>query len=163
MSARILSTRTAVTALSVTVVTLVVLAAALGWLVHLRSVDEATARARAELRSSAGTVVAQVFSVNQSTWQTDRARARELVGGEFAIRHATELTRAPDNGIRSIAWTPDAVGVIDAAGDHGDVLVRATVRTTPAAGAPDVERRSVTARFDRAGDHWVLSELEVVQ
>ncbi|MYR08710.1 hypothetical protein GTV32_21415 [Gordonia sp. SID5947] len=166
---RILSVRSAILAVGSIVVVLVVLIAVLAWQWRISSADSATATSRDELRRDAGKVVAQVFSVDGATWQADRNRARGLVGGEFAARYATELTRPPSDGARSIVWTPEVVGIVDAGPEHGDVLIRAEIVTTPVAaagggpgGVPITENVSVTARFDKLGERWLLTRVEVV-
>ncbi|MGV9712930.1 hypothetical protein ACWDTI_19965 [Gordonia sp. NPDC003424] len=163
MRSRILSVRSGTLLVCSGLVAVVLLAGALVWLLRANAAAADDARARHELRESAGTVVAHVFSVGQDTWQADRARARGLVGGRFAENHATELTRPPADGVRRVLWRPDVVGVIDADAAHGDVVIRATVTTTPASGPDVVEKRSVTAQFERVGERWVLGDLEVLQ
>ncbi|MGC4961852.1 hypothetical protein [Gordonia sp. DT101] len=164
-NSRIVSRRSALLISGAIVVVLVVLLTVLAWQWRVSVTDSATERSRDQLRNDAGKVVAQVFSVDTATWQADRTRARGLVGGEFAARYASELTRPPADGARSIVWTPEAVGIVDAGPDSGDVLIRAKIVTTPAvasAGAPITERSSVTARFDKADDHWLLTRVEVI-
>ncbi|MXP20452.1 hypothetical protein GIY30_03655 [Gordonia sp. HNM0687] len=125
--------------------------------------DSATDRARTELRRSAGEIVAQVFSVTAASWQADRDRARGLVGGEFARRYATELTRPPADGAVRVTWRPDVVGVVAAEPDRGTTLIRASVETVATPDAPPItEKRSVQARFDRDGDIWQLTGMEVL-
>lgn len=164
-SGRIISVRAA-TAIAV-VATVAVLASVIGVVCQWRTAatDDAVDRTRAELRREAGRIVAQVFSVDAARWRADRERARGLVDGEFAARYATELTRPPADGARSVVWTPEVVGIVDAAPDHGDTLIRARIVVTPASAAPaadDIEHRSVTAGFDRVDDRWVLTRVEVL-
>ncbi|MFW0783959.1 hypothetical protein AAFP35_05510 [Gordonia sp. CPCC 206044] len=161
---RVVSVRTASILVAVAGIVVIALLATLICLWRTADGDAATERARSELRREAGGIVAQVFSVDVQTWQTDRAKARTLVGGEFADRYATELTRPPSAGAAAITWTSDEVGIIDAGPDHGDVLIRATVRTRGDTGAGSFveEKRSVTAGFDRVGQRWVLTGLAVL-
>ncbi|AZG48299.1 hypothetical protein [Gordonia insulae] len=158
----ILSVRSAIVIVTGATMVLAVAVAALIWMWQVSVTDAATERSRDELRRSAGGIVAQVFSVDATTWQDDRARARGLVGGAFAARYATELTRPPTAGARAVTWTPEIVGIIDAGPDEGEVLIRAKVVTTPEAGAASTEQRSVTAGFERTGDRWVLTRVGVV-
>ncbi|WAC56550.1 hypothetical protein [Gordonia sp. SL306] len=163
-NSRIVSRRLAVVIGCAIVAVLVVLLAVLAWQWRISVTDSATERSRDELRKDAGKVVAQVFSVDSATWRADRIRARGLVGGEFAARYASELARPPADGARSVVWTPEAVGIVDAGPDTGDVVIRAKIVTTPAApgGVPITEKASVTARFDKNADHWLLTRVEVI-
>ncbi len=155
--------RTAVILGGVAGIVVAVLIAALVGVLRTSASDAADERARTELRREAGGIVAQIFSVDAATWQADRARARSLMAGEFAARYAAELGRPPADGARRITWTSDAVGVTDATAESGDVVIAGIVVTTPADGTPPVtEKRSVTARFDRDGDRWVVTRVDVV-
>ncbi|GAA3698446.1 hypothetical protein [Gordonia hankookensis] len=161
---RIVSRRSAVVIGCAIGTVLVVLLAVLAWQWRNSVTDSATEHSRDELRKTAGRVVAQVFSVDSATWRADRVRARGLVGGEFAARYASELARPPADGARSVVWTPEAVGIVDAGPDSGDVLIRAKIVTTPAVSGdtPIAEKVSVTARFDKNADHWLLTRVEVI-
>lgn len=163
MRSEILPVRTATLLLTVTVVVAAALAGALVMLVRANAADSDVEHSRRQLRDTAGQVVAQVFSVNRDTWQADRTRARGLVGGRFAANHATELTRPPADGVVRVVWTPDVVGITDVGSERGAAVIRATVRTTPVSGSTIVEKRSVTAQFDRVADRWVLDDLDVLQ
>lgn len=168
-SGRIISVRA--TAAITVVATVVIVASVIGVVCQWRTAttDAAVERTRDELRREAGAIVAQVFSVDAARWRADRERARGLVGGELAARYATELNRPPADGARAVVWTPEAVGIVDAAPDHGDTLIRARVAVTPVSPAPDsppsaddTEHRTVSARFARVDDRWVLTRVEVL-
>ncbi|MFW0795525.1 hypothetical protein AAFP30_17070 [Gordonia sp. CPCC 205515] len=163
MTSRILSVRAATILLASALIVVAVLGGVLVWMLRAVATDEAVETSRHELREAAGKIVAQVFSVDSDSWAADRKRARGLVGGRFATNHATELTRPPAAGVRSVVWVPDAVGVTDADADHGDTLIRATVTTTPVSGPVVVEQHSVTAQFEHIDGRWVLGDLEVLQ
>lgn len=140
-----------------------VVSVSLGMAWRQAMIDAATERSRDEVRRDAGEIVAQVFSVSSDSWRSDRERAQELVGGEFAVRYATELTRPPADGADSVVWRPEAVGIIDADPDHVRALIRATVTTVPARTAdPVTEKRSVTAEFGREDNRWTLTSVEVL-
>ncbi|MEE4021507.1 hypothetical protein V1Y59_00345 [Gordonia sp. PKS22-38] len=160
---QVISTRRAVVVACVLAVTLLVVSGALVAQGRQRADDSATERTRTELRRDAGEIVAQVFSVDVSSWRADRDRARALIGGEFADRYATELTRPPADGVRSVIWRPEVVGVVDAEPDRGQTLIRTSVTTQGSdADESTTERRSITAQFDRLGGQWVLTAVEVL-
>ncbi|MGK2316855.1 hypothetical protein [Gordonia rhizosphera] len=160
---RIVGMRTAAIVGVVAGVVVAVLIAALVGVLRASASDAADERARTELRREAGRIVAQIFSVDAATWRADRARARGLMAGEFAARYAAELGRPPADGARRITWTSDAVAVADATAESGDVVIAGTVVTTPAdAATPVTEKLSVTVRFDRDGDRWVVTGVDVV-
>ncbi|MCZ4580524.1 hypothetical protein M0655_09655 [Gordonia amicalis] len=122
---------------------------------------------REQLRSRARTIVADVFSVDSSRWQQDRARARELVARQFLDSYGAQLTRPPEPGTISVVWRPEIVSVVDADAVEGQALMRVavTVRSDVRAGSePDAAtvRRSVLARFVRADDSWLLAAADVI-
>ncbi|WP_168699223.1 hypothetical protein [Gordonia paraffinivorans] len=120
-------------------------------------------QSRASLHDAAGTVVAEVFSVDAARWRQDRARAREHVTGEFLENYGGQLERPPADGAVSIVWRPEAVAVVDAGAEEGQALIRAAVTVRSAAAAePATTRRSVLARFVKVGDSWRLAAADVI-
>ena len=118
---------------------------------------------RSTLRETAGGIVAQAFSVNRSTWQADRARARDVVGGEFAESQAPALDSPPPDGVDSITWRPDGVGLINVGSRDGDVLVYARVDTVGVVGAQPLSRRqAVQAHLELVDGRWLLTRLDVL-
>ncbi|RPA57079.1 hypothetical protein EF294_19605 [Gordonia oryzae] len=137
------------------------------------SIDQRrTADNRDSLRAHAGEIVAQVFSVDTATWQTDRARARTLVAGDFVGSFAAQLHRAPPAGTVSVRWHPDTVAIIDTGREDGDALIRATVLTRSENGPKNsgqenavqesAEHLTLRAGFVRHDRRWLLRDAEVV-
>ncbi|GAB99867.1 hypothetical protein GONAM_11_00470 [Gordonia namibiensis NBRC 108229] len=147
-----------------------VLAAALvavgfAWRVH--AAGDALEQSREQLRERAGTIVADVFSVDSSRWQQDRTRARALVARDFLDSYGAQLTRPPEQGTASVVWRPEVVSVVDADSTEGQALLRVTVTVRSDApartgAATTTARRSVLARFIRADDEWLLAAADVV-
>ncbi|GAB21305.1 hypothetical protein GOPIP_006_00780 [Gordonia polyisoprenivorans NBRC 16320 = JCM 10675] len=121
-----------------------------------------TADNRDSLRAHAGAIVAQVFSVDTATWQTDRARARTLVAGDFAGSFAAQLHRAPPAGTSSVRWHPDTVAIIDTGREDGDALIRATVLTRTGTGQQSTEKLTLRMGFVLRDGRWLLRDAEVV-
>lgn len=121
-----------------------------------------TADNRDSLRAHAGAIVAQVFSVDTATWQTDRARARTLVAGDFAGSFAAQLHRAPPAGTASVRWHPDTVAIIDTGREDGDALIRATVLTRTGTGQQSTEKLTLQTGFVLRDGRWLLRDAEVV-
>ena len=125
--------------------------------------EHAIAANRDELRSRAGRILADVFSVDARHWSADRARARGLVGPEFAESYGAQLHRAPAAGTVAIVWRPEAVGLVDVALHSGEVLIRVAVTTSGTARPePTTIRQSVLTRFVKTGDRWLLDRAEVI-
>ncbi len=143
---------------------LLLAAVAAGVVVSSRAVahNSAVEQARTELREQAGSTVAAVFTVHSATWQTDRARARSLVAGDFAKGFAAQLGRAPDGGVTAVEWRPGDVAVSSAQTDSGTVLMTATVTTTRADAAPVIEKRTVSASFAEIDGRWLVTGVEVL-
>ncbi|WP_439029814.1 hypothetical protein [Gordonia terrae] len=120
------------------------------------------ADARAELRNSAGGIVAEVFSVDTARWQQDRARARQLIAEEFAETFGAQLDRPPAAGTVAVTWRPEVVSIVEADADEGEALLRVAVTVRPAAEPPTTAYRSVRARFVRADDTWLLAAADVI-
>ena len=78
----------------VLVATLVVVLAL--WNSHRTGSD--VAESRDQLRAQAGTIVADVFSVDADRWQQDRTRARERVADEFTDSYGAPARSAPARG-----------------------------------------------------------------
>ena len=159
---RIIGTRRAV--VLVLCAALLLAAVAAGVVVSSRAVahNSAVEQARTELREQAGSTVAAVFTVHSATWQTDRARARSLVAGDFAKGFAAQLGRAPDGGVTAVEWRPGDVAVSSAQTDTGTVLMTATVTTTRAGAAPVIEKRTVSASFAEIDGRWFVTGVEVL-
>ena len=159
---RIIGTRRAVALLLCAALLLAAVAA--GVVVASRAVarNGAVEQARTELREQAGATVAAVFTVHSATWQTDRARARSLVAGDFAEGFAAQLGRAPDGGVTAVEWRPGDVAVSNAQTDSGTVLMTATVTTTRADAAPVTEKRTVSASFTEIDGRWIVTGVEVL-
>ena len=159
---RIVGTRRAV--VLVLCAAILLAAVATGVVVASRAVahDSAVEQARTELREQAGSTVAAVFTVHSATWQTDRARARSLVAGDFAKGFAAQLGRAPDGGVTAVEWRPGDVAVSSAQTDSGTVLMTAMVTTTRADAAPVTEKRTVSASFVEIDGRWLVTGVEVL-
>lgn len=159
---RIIGTRRAV--VLALCATLLLVAVAAGVVVASRAVthNSAVEQTRTELREQAGSTVAEVFTVHSATWQTDRARARSLVAGDFAEGFAAQLGRAPDGGVTAVEWRPGDVAVSSAQADSGTVLMTATVTTTRADAAPVTEKRTVSASFVEIDGRWLVTGVEVL-
>ncbi|GEM_PF-5352873 len=159
---RIIGTRRAV--VLVLCAALLLVAVATGVVVASRVVahNGAVEQARTELREQAGSTVAAVFTVHSATWQTDRARARSLVAGDFAEGFAAQLGRAPDGGVTAVEWRPGDVAVSNAQTDSGTVLMTATVTTTRTDAAPVTEKRTVSASFAEIDGRWLVTGVEVL-
>ena len=124
--------------------------------------DRTIAANRTAVRDVAGQAVAQLFSVSRSSWQADRARARGVVGGEFAESYSTVLAGPPADGIDAIVWRPDAVGLVDVGTATADVVISATIETVRSGGARTSARRSVQARLDQANGRWLVTRIDVL-
>ncbi|SDU83436.1 hypothetical protein [Gordonia westfalica] len=140
---------------------------AVGFAWRSYSAGEDLQHSREQLRDRAGTIVADVFSVDSARWQQDRSRARELVARDFLDSYGAQLTRPPEPGTVSVVWRPEIVSVVDADATEGKALMRVAV--TVRAGAPaesepsaTTVRRSVLARFVRADDTWLLAAADVI-
>ncbi len=159
---RVLGTRRAV--VLVLCAALLLAAVAAGIVVASRAVahNSAVEQARSELRAQAGPTVAKVFTVRSATWQTDRARARSLVTGDFAEGFAAQLGRAPDGGVTAVEWRPGDVAVSSAETESGTVLMTATVTTTRSHVAPVTEKRTVSASFVEIDGRWLVTGVEVL-
>lgn len=162
IGSRIIGTRWAV--VLVLCAALLLAAVTAGVVVSSRAVahKNAVEQARTELREQAGSTVAAVFTVHSATWQTDRARARSLVAGDFAKGFAAQLGRAPDGGVTAVEWRPGDVAVSGAQTDSGTVLMTATVTTTRADAAPVIEKRTVSASFTEIDGRWLVTGVEVL-
>ncbi|AZZ81166.1 hypothetical protein QEN35_06535 [Gordonia alkanivorans] len=147
-----------------------VLAAALvavgfAWRAH--AAGDALQQSREQLRERAGTIVADVFSVDSTRWQQDRSRARALVARDFLDSYGAQLSRPPEQGTAAVVWRPEVVSVVDADDTEGQALLRVavTVRSDAPArseAAATTVRRSVLARFVRADDAWLLAAADVI-
>ncbi|MEY1674185.1 MULTISPECIES: hypothetical protein [Gordonia] len=120
------------------------------------------AHSRDQLRTQAGAIVSDVFSVDAGRWQQDRARARALVADDFTDSYGAQLDRPPPEGTSSVTWRPEIVSVVAADGEEGEALVRVSVTVRPDAGPATTVRRSVLARFVRMDDAWLLAAADVI-
>ena len=147
----------------VVLILVAVLAVGVAALARTVNTEHAIAANRDELRSRAGRILADVFSVDARHWSADRARARGLVGPEFAESYGAQLYRAPAAGTVAIVWRPEAVGLVDVALHSGEVLIRVAVTTSGTARPePTTIRQSVLTRFVKTGDRWLLDRAEVI-
>ena len=120
------------------------------------------AESRDQLRTQAGTIVADVFSVDAGRWQQDRARARALVADDFVDSYGAQLDRPPTDGTSSVTWRPEVVGIVAVDAAEGEALLRVAVTVRPAAGPATTVRRTVLARFARSDDTWLLAAADVI-
>ncbi|EON34594.1 hypothetical protein GTC6_00025 [Gordonia terrae C-6] len=120
------------------------------------------AESRDELRTQAGAIVSEVFSVDAERWQQDRARARALVAEDFTDSYGAQLDRPPPEGTSSVTWRPEIVSIVGADAQEGEALLRVAVTVRPADRPATTVRRSVLARFVRSGDAWRLSAADVI-
>ncbi|GAC47223.1 hypothetical protein [Gordonia aichiensis] len=126
--------------------------------VHNSAVD----RARGEVRAQAGQTVAAIFTVHSATWRSERARARELVAGDFATSFAAQLERGPTDGVTAVEWRPNDVAVSGGDADNATVLMTATVTTLRAGAEPETEKRTVSASFVDSDGRWLVTGVEVL-
>ncbi|MBM7276982.1 hypothetical protein JTZ10_04350 [Gordonia rubripertincta] len=147
------------------VLAVALVAVAVAWRAH--AAGDALQQSREQLRERAGTIVADVFSVDSARWQQDRSRARALVARDFIDSYGAQLTRPPEQGTAAVVWRPETVSVVDADATEGQALLRVAVTVRPdAPSRPDAAattlRRSVLARFIRADDEWLLAAADVI-
>lgn len=128
-----------------------------------RDADSRTLDARAALQSKAGTVVADVFSVDARSWSKDRETARSLVAPPLSVASGRALVGPPPNGATSVNWVPENVAVTWADDTGGDALIVVRVTVTSRSGLSESRVKSVQASFVRSGDRWLLSGLEELQ
>ncbi|WP_317451346.1 hypothetical protein [Gordonia jinghuaiqii] len=160
--ARPMTRRVAGGRLSIATVALVVALVAVAVLWRDSSAGESLQRNRDELRERAGTIVAEVFSVDSAHWRADRARARDLVAGEFVQTYGTQLDRPPEPGTLAVAWRPEIVSIVETDAAEGRALLRVAV-TVRGESAPEVTvSRSILARFIRSDDTWLLAAADVI-
>ncbi|MFE0749611.1 hypothetical protein [Gordonia sp. NPDC058843] len=120
------------------------------------------AASRDQLRTQAGAIVSDVFSVDSGRWQQDRARARALVADDFTDSYGAQLDRPPPEGTSAVTWRPEIVSIVAADTAEGEALLRVAVTVRPAAQPATTVRRSVLARFVRSGDAWLLAAADVI-
>ncbi|MBR7191120.1 MULTISPECIES: hypothetical protein [Gordonia] len=142
----------------VLVATLVVVLAL--WNSHRTGSD--VAESRDQLRAQAGTIVADVFSVDADRWQQDRTRARERVADEFTDSYGAQLDRPPPEGTSSVTWRPEVVSIVAVDAAEGEALLRVVVTVRPAAGPATTVQRTVLARYARSDDTWLLAAADVI-
>jgi len=116
-----------------------------------------------ELRRQAGPLIAEIFSADADTWDADRDRARELVGGPLRTSLSAGLSAGVPEGVRAVQWQPLAVGVVDQDRDRGTALVVVRVVVIPTQGLPTESVKSVNADFQRSGDRWLLVGMDELQ
>lgn len=133
-----------------------------------RDAAQKIAANRASVRSEAASVLAAVFSVDRTRWQSDRATARSLVTGDFAATFGAQLRRAPDAGVASVRWRAGPVAIIRVGAADAETLIPvvATTRTLPtdarAAESTDADY-TVRAEFVLHEGHWLLESAEALQ
>lgn len=162
LTAGVISVRTALVASVVALTVVIALAGAVAVQARTAIADAAAADRRAELRDSAGTIVAEVFTVRDASWRADRDRARSRVTPEFAAAYASELSRPPQPGTRATQWTPRTVALGDVRGHTGVALIVVSVVTTPDTAPPRTEDRTVSARFRSENGDWLLDGVDVI-
>ncbi|MGW0037658.1 hypothetical protein [Gordonia sp. NPDC003376] len=159
---RILPRTRAFLLLSVAVVVLAVLVAAVACGVRSvhehRTVDDN----RTSLRAQAGRIVATVFTVDRAHWEADRARARAAIGGDFASTFATALRSPPAEPTAAVTWVPGTVALLDVGTESGAALVRSNVVTRTDDGHEETIAHTVRAGFVRHDGRWLLTSAEVV-
>ncbi|GAA1479830.1 hypothetical protein GCM10009624_02700 [Gordonia sinesedis] len=162
LAAPVVDVRVAVVTALVAVIVIGALTAAV--VVQARGVaDDATvADRRSALRTDAGTIVAQVFTVRTASWRADRARARTQVTADFAARFAAELDRAPAAGTSSVGWRTRTVALGDVTADTGTAVLAVSVVTESDGVAPRTDDRTVSAHFRYVDDRWLLDGLDVL-
>ncbi|AUH68124.1 MULTISPECIES: hypothetical protein [Gordonia] len=121
------------------------------------------AQARQTLQEKAGTIVADVFSVDSRTWAGDRKTARSLVAPPLSIASGPALNGPPPDGTASVSWVPQNVAVSWADGDAGEALVIVQVTVTSRSGHSESRTKAVQASYVRSDDRWLLSGLEELQ
>ncbi|MET9201232.1 hypothetical protein [Gordonia sp. NPDC003585] len=147
----------------IAVAVLVALGVVVGVLARTHHADDTVEANRDELRAQAGRIVADVFSVDTRTWQSDRDRARGLVGPEFTESYGAQLNRAPTEPVVSVVWRPETVGLVRVGEGDGEVLIRVEVTTrTQAAPDPAPTRQTVLTHFVKHADHWLLDRADIV-
>ncbi|NDK91819.1 hypothetical protein GYA93_19915 [Gordonia desulfuricans] len=159
---RILSRTRAFLVLSAAVVVLVVLVVAVVWGVRAADRHHTVDDNRMSLRAHAGQIVATVFTVDRAHWEADRARAREVIGGDFASTFATALRSPPADGTAAVTWSPGTVALIDVDTESGAALIRSNVVTRTDDGHEETTARTVRAGFVRHGEGWLLTSAEVI-
>lgn len=142
----------------VLVATLVVVLAL--WNSHRTGSD--VAESRDQLRAQAGTIVADVFSVDADRWQQDRTLARERVADEFTDSYGAQLDRPPPEGTSSVTWRPEVVSIVAVDAAEGEALLRVAVTVRPATGPATTVQRTVLARYARSDDTWLLAAADVI-
>ncbi|EGD53588.1 hypothetical protein [Gordonia neofelifaecis] len=134
----------------------------------IRGLDDRTeqsdaAQARATLQEKAGSIVADVFSVDSRTWSSDRKTARSLVAPPLSIASGRALNGPPPDGTTAVSWVPQNVAVSWADADAGEALVIVQVTVTARSGHVESKVKSVQSSYVRSGDRWLLSGLEELQ
>lgn len=147
----------------VALVILLLLTASVTWGVRAYSEDVAVADNRTTLRAQAGDIVATVFSVDAAHWESDRARARSVIAGDFANSYAAQLQRPPASGVAAVRWRAEAVALVAVGTSTGATLIRASVTTRTDRGTETTEHNSVRADFASHEGRWLLTSVEVVQ
>ncbi|MFT3716952.1 MAG: hypothetical protein QM774_13710 [Gordonia sp. (in: high G+C Gram-positive bacteria)] len=143
-------------AVAAVVIAAVVAGTALAW----RSPVAERAATSDALAGQAGTIVADVFSADASTWTADRERARALMAEPFASSVAAGLTGQPPAGVASVRWEPLTSGVVSVDEHAGTAVVVARVVVTPTAGQPETRVKSVNADFVHTDGRWLLSGVD---
>ncbi|MEP9415651.1 MULTISPECIES: hypothetical protein [unclassified Gordonia (in: high G+C Gram-positive bacteria)] len=159
----VISPTVALVSAGVALMILLVLTASVIREVRAYSEDAAVADNRTTLRAQAGDIVAAVFSVDAAHWQSDRARARSMIAGDFANSYAAQLQRPPASGVAAVRWRAEAVALVDVGTERGATLIRASVTTRPDQGVEITEHSSVRADFASRDGRWLLTSVEVVQ
>ncbi|NMO02190.1 hypothetical protein HH308_13310 [Gordonia sp. TBRC 11910] len=140
----------------------VVLAGLVGWQAIRADAARADADAGPQLRSQAGSIVAQVLSWNGHTMTADRNRARSLVTDAYARRSGLDDPVPAEVTDQSLTFTPRTVGVGYANATSGTVLIDGTLTRT-ALGKRTPTPQTVTAAFVSSDGRWLVDRIDVVR
>lgn len=150
----------------IALVAVLVVAAILGALVVWQGTRLAAARADADagrqLRSQAGSIVAQVLSWNGMTLRADRQRARTLVTDSYAERSGLDAEFPTAITDSALTFSPGTVGVVQADATSGTVLIDGTL-TRMAMGNRTPQAQTLTADFVARDGRWLLDRIDVVR
>ena len=158
-----LTRRRAVLIVAVAVIVLVAATAVYGWASRSRDAVTAREQAATQVAAQAGSLVADVFSVDRSQWQADRARAAALLAEPLATSQRAALAAGPPDGVAAIRWSPVEAGVVRAEADIATAVVVADVTVVAGDGAQESTRKTVQADLVRRDGRWLLSGLDELQ
>lgn len=128
-----------------------------------RSANDAAVQDDVSLQKQAGSIIADVFSVDARSWANDRQTAKKLVAPPLSVSSSRALAGPPPAGTTSVNWVPQHVAVSWADETAGEVLAVVRVSVTARGGRMESKVKSVQASFVRVDGHWLLSGLEELQ